>query len=270
MPRYYAHIVALYEKQRAYSYVVEFARLALQFVGNKTADADILRTELQSRLFNGATAISQFELAHSTLVAMRDHALQYSCLQKLVQRMCDNLHNAELVELPFPGLQNAIDEILERKCRDAVDVVTGPPYHQVLYAWRIRHNDYRGAAAVLLDRLQKLRQLGEGDGQQLTINGSSEAIGGMDGNGGDVLETPVTRQYLMLINVLSCVDPKQAWVATEAPAPTANGTKAPAAKKRKIVTLADVRKEYQGELDRIAAIQNNQFGFAAGDEMEIL
>jgi nuclear pore complex protein Nup160 len=47
-----------------------------------------------------------------------------------------------------------------------------------------------------------------------------------------------------------------------------NGQRQPT--KRKIVTLADIRKEYQDELDRIAAIQNNQFGFAAGDEMEVL
>ncbi|RYP26887.1 hypothetical protein DL768_011503 [Monosporascus sp. mg162] len=255
LPRYYAHIVSLYEKQKAYSFVVEFARLSLQFINNKTPDADVVRIEMQSRLFNGATAISQFELAHSTLVAMKDRALQHSCLQKLVQKMCDNLHNAELVELPFPGLQNAVDEILAHKCRDTIDVVTGVPYHQILYAWRVRRNDYRGAAAVLLDRIQKLRQLGEGD---LVLAGGDEG-------GADALDTPVTRQYLMLINALSCVDPKQAWVATEAPAAAPGGVS-----KRRVVTLADVRKEYQDELDRIAAIQNNQFGFAAGDEMEIL
>ncbi len=279
LPRYYAHIVSLYEKQKAYSYVVEFSRLSLQFVNSTTTpDADAVRTEMQSRLFHGAAATAQFELAHATLVVMQDRALQHSCLQRLVQRMCDHLHSAELVALPFPGLQNAVDELLERRCRDAVDVVTGaPPYHQVLYAWRIRRNDYRGAAAVLLDRIQKLRRLGEGDHHhQLTPAGAADNGDG-NGSGGDVLDTPITRQYLMLINVLSCVDQKQAWIATETTSPaSANaGANAPApapvpGPKRRVVTLADIRKEYQDELDRIAAIQNNQFGFAAGDEMEIL
>ncbi|KAK7753701.1 hypothetical protein SLS62_004324 [Diatrype stigma] len=284
LPRYYAHIVSLYERQKAYSYVVEFSRLSLQFIYDRTPDADTVRTEMQSRLFSGAAATSQFELAHATLVAMGsggkggDRALQHSCLQKLVHAMCDGLHAAELASLPFPGpLQAAVDDILARRCRETVDVVTGsPPYHQILYAWRIRRNDYRGAAAVLLDRIQKLRLQGEGDqpfllagdGSDGDDNGSGHGGGGVGvgvGVGVDVLDTPVTRQYLMLINVLSCIDPKQAWIAIEA-AP-ANGA---AATKRKVVTLADVRKEYQDELDRIAAIQNNQFGFAAGDEMEIL
>ena len=41
---------------------------------------------------------------------------------------------------------------------------------------------------------------------------------------------------------------------------------------RKLLTLADVRKQYQQELDRIAAIQNNQFGFSAvaGDDGDIM
>ncbi|OTA52810.1 hypothetical protein K449DRAFT_470284 [Hypoxylon sp. EC38] len=256
LPRYYAHIVALFEQQKAYSFVTDFARLALQFVRNNMEDADKVRTEIQCRLFSGALATSQFELAHSTVVAMKDHALQHSCLRALIQRMCDNLHNSELVNLTFPGLQSAVDDILAQHCTDTVDVITGVPYHQILYAWRIKHNDYRGAAAILLDRIQKLRQLGEGD--QVT--------------GDDILDTAVTRQYLMLINVLSCVDPKQAWVTVEGQArPIKPGPSSFSdLSRRRVVTLADIRKEYQAELDRIAAIQNNQFGFTADDEMEIL
>ncbi|KAI1763445.1 nucleoporin Nup120/160-domain-containing protein [Hypoxylon sp. FL1150] len=254
LPRYYAHIVALFEQQKAYSFVTDFARLALQFVTSKTEDADNVRTELQCRLFSGAISTSQFELAHSTVVAIKDRALQHSCLRSLIQRMCDNLHNSELVHLSFPGLQGAVDDILAQHCQDAVDVITGVPYHQILYAWRIKRNDYRGAAAILLDRIQKLRQLGEGD--QVT--------------GDDILDTAVTRQYLMLINVLSCVDQKQAWITIENPARPSKGNSGVDLVKRRVVTLADIRKEYQDELDRIAAINNNQFGFAADDEMEIL
>jgi nuclear pore complex protein Nup160 len=36
-----------------------------------------------------------------------------------------------------------------------------------------------------------------------------------------------------------------------------------------VVSLADIRKQYQDELDRITAIHNNQFGFEADDVMEI-
>ncbi|PNY24834.1 DNA repair protein RAD51 [Tolypocladium capitatum] len=249
--KYYSHIVALYEEHRAYSYVLDFARLAVQFLGfargNESTKADML-----SRLFNAALATSQFELAHTSLLSIKDEALRQCGLRKLVDKMCETYHNIELASLPFPGMQQDVDTILAQRCRNTMDVVDGFPYHQVLYSWRIKRNNYRGAASVLLDRIQKLRSAGEGD--KITGEG--------------ILDTPVTRQYLLLINALSCVDPKQAWIFDEGvPWVHQNGD---VADKRRVVSLADIRKQYQDELDRIAAIQNNQFGFEADDMMELV
>lgn len=256
LANYYSHIVALYDRHKAFSYVIDFARLSLQFA--QAPDAKATRVEMLSRLFTASTSISRFEMAHATLLSMPDRALKSSCLKKLVERMCETAQTSELTALPFSGMQEEVDSILQQKCRNTTDVVRGTPYHQILYAWRITHNDYRGAAAVLHDRLQKLRQTGEGDSL----------------NGGDVLDTAVTRQFLLLINALSCVDPKQAWITVEEP-PSANGVvqeggadhsaAAATRPRRRVITLADLRKQYQGELDRIAAIQNNQFGFTADD-----
>ncbi|KAH7223220.1 nucleoporin Nup120/160-domain-containing protein [Fusarium oxysporum] len=248
LAKYYSHIVALFEKQKAYSYVVDFARLAMQFLGTKQ-DAMFTKTDMQSRLFNAAVATSQFELAHTTLVSIKDQAMKISNLRKLIDRMCATYHNNELVALPFPGLQQEVDDILAQKTKASLDVIEGFPYHQVLYSWRIKHNNYRGAASVVLDRIHKLQSAGEGD----------------EATGEDILDTPVTRQYLLLINALSCVEPKQAWIYDESSA----GFGQKDAGKRKVVSLADIRKQYQDELDRIAAIHNNQFGFEADDVMEI-
>ncbi|KAK2593380.1 hypothetical protein QQS21_008911 [Conoideocrella luteorostrata] len=246
---YYFHIVALYESQKAYSYVVDFARLAIQFLG-AAKESSSAKIEMLSRLFNAALATSQFELAHTSLLSIKDDALKHSSLRKLVGKMCETHHNNELVSLPFPGMQQDVDDILAYRCRSTTDVVHGFPYHQVLYSWRIKRNNYRGAASVLLDRIQKLKLVGEGD--KIT--------------GDDILDTPVTRQYLLLINALSCVEPKQAWIFDEGSPALQNGD---GGSKRKVVSLADIRKKYQDELDRIAAIQNNQFGFEESDVMEL-
>lgn len=168
--------------------------------------------------------------------------------------MCETSYASQLIEFPFVGLQDAVDEILTQKCHTIVDVTVGVPYHKILYAWRIRHSDFRGAATVSLERLQKLQQSGEGD----------KALGD------DSLETPVTKQYIALINALSCVDPKQAWILSEEIPRKGAGSKNGATPKRSVVTLDEIRKQYQGELDRIAAIENNQFALAGGDEMDVL
>ncbi|KAL2199673.1 nucleoporin Nup120/160-domain-containing protein [Corynascus similis CBS 632.67] len=320
LPNYYSHIVNLFDRQKAYAYVMEFSRLALQFVQQGSGSADHhetagIRIEILSRLFTAATSISHFEEAHSALLSMDDEAMQKSYLRRLVEKMCETGQSHELITLPFSGLQAKVDDILADKCRATRDVLGGVPYHQILYAWRISHNDYRGGAAVLLDRLQKLRRAGEGD----RLGGA----GGVNGNE-DALDTQVTRQYLLLINALSCVAPQEAYIledvlpgdttedgqndskvgdeleaemdelekrldaeAGKDAASGGSGREATAEEDaaliekmkrfstrnvrglpaRRFLMLADLRKQYQQELDRIAAIQNNQFGFSADDDL---
>jgi nuclear pore complex protein Nup160 len=260
LPRYYSHVVSLFESEKAYSYVIDFARLALQFASPNSDDEEIikLRTDIQSRLFNAALQTSSFDIAYSTVTLFSDHAVQHSLLRYLVIQMCESSSSIELLQLPFLGLQDAVDEILASKCHSIVDVTVGVPYHKILYAWRIRRNDFRGAAAVSLERLQRMKMAGMGD----------KVLGSANGANHDELETPVTKQYLMLINALSCVDPKQAWILAEDT--TRNGKENGAVGKRKVFTLDDIRKDYQSELDRIAAIENNQFAFAGGDEMDLV
>lgn len=179
--------------------------------------------------------------------------------------MCESSYATQLISLPFIGLQDQVDEILAQKCQGIVDVNVGVPYHKILYSWRIQHSDFRGAASISFERLQRLLQ-------------SHEVSGITDYEDGEEMETEVTRQYISLINALSCVDSKQAWILSEdIPAPRKGsvgglGVNGQAKKGpvRKVVTLEEVRRNYQGELDRIAAIQNNQFAFVGGDEMDML
>jgi nuclear pore complex protein Nup160 len=256
VPEYYSHIVTLFDKSKNYSYVIDFARLSLQFIKPSSENGQLtqLRTEMHSRLFNAAIQTCRYDVAHSVLTIFTDSALRHSSLRTLVTKMCESSYASELVELPFIGFQDMVDEILAQKCQSIVEVTVGVPYHKILYAWRIRRSDFRGAASISLERLQKLQQAGEGD----------RALGE------DGLETPVTKQYIALINALSCVDPKQAWIFSEEPSSKSSKPGTKAAPKRKVVTLEDIRKSYQEELDRIAAIENNQFAFTGGDEMDVL
>lgn len=259
LPEYYSHIVALYDKERMYSFVIDFARLSLQILKTGTGEArhSQLRTEMHSRLFNAAIQTGRYELAHSILALFTDNALQDSSLRTLVTKMCEASYASQLVDLPFIGLHDKVDNILSQKCQSIVDVNVGIPYHKVLYAWRIKHSDFRGAAAISFERLQRLQQ--SGDGEKML--------------GDDEFETTVTKQYIALINALSCVDPKQAWILSEEPSLKGKEVGVMGKNvqsKRTVVTLDDIRRSYQAELDRIAAIQNDQFAFAGEDEMDIL
>ncbi|KAJ2897877.1 DNA repair protein rad51 [Zalerion maritima] len=326
LAHYYMHIVSLFDSQKAHSHVLTFSRLALQFNPQPRE-----RVELLSRIFASATSISHFETAHNALVQMsmpgfssplskekppaiagHDGPLLLSSLRRLVTVMCSHQAAQELISLPFVGLTSHVDAELAARTRQTSGQEGGTPYHDILYSFRIRQGDYRGAASVLYDRICKLKR-NESDRMP-----SPEVTG-------DVLDTNVTRLYLMLINTLACVgDGESGWIMAEqdvdddddddddeeeeangrgsrggggvtvpASANTSFSTAAvgggslasaksvsfaeggkPAAKqscarKRKVLTLADIRRQYQDELDRIAAIQNNQFGLELGQGGDI-
>jgi nuclear pore complex protein Nup160 len=132
LPEYYSHIVALYDREKMYSHVIDFARLALQFIKPKPGSANSqivqLRTEMHSRLFNAAMQTSRYEIAHSILALFQDSALQHSSLRTLVHKMCESSYASQLIALPFIGLQENVDEILAQKCQGIVDVNVGIPY----------------------------------------------------------------------------------------------------------------------------------------------
>lgn len=254
MPHYYSHIVALFDRAKLYSYVIDFSRLGLQFAAPAaaaSANLATLRTELHSRLFNAALQTSQWEIAYTTLNLFTDVPLQVSSVRSLVTRMCESNAARHLVALPFIGLHKHVDDVLVERCQAIVDVEKGVQYHKILYAWRIQRNDYRGAALVSHDRLETL-QKGREDSHAKA--------------------SAVTGQFVALINALSCVDPKQAWILAESvPAKSAIGkssigTRGTQPAKRRLITLQDVRKAYQAELDRQAAIDHGQFAFGDVDE----
>lgn len=145
-----------------------------------------------------------------------------------------------------------------------------PQYYKVLYAYRLARGNLRAAASCYWDRLQLLRAVRDHAGGQ-GINENTEQ---------EIMEA-----YLTLINVLSLMDAEQAWMLTRPLAKNAIASVAPpkfkigqalngSAKsgdgKRKVVTLADVRKEWQEELDRRADFRAGRvpllFGFGAGAE----
>ncbi len=115
----------------------------------------------------------------------------------------------------------------------------------------IGRNDYRGAASVLLDRIQKLRHAGE---EHAPRRGRPH--------------TPVTKQYLLLINALSCLVPKQAWVFSEelrrqtGAARTLWGAQGRHAGRRE--------EAIPGRAGQDHGDPKNQFGFEADDNMELL
>ena len=110
---------------------------------------------------------------------------------------------------------------------------------KILAAWRLHHNSFRGAAAALLPPLQAKQAQAKKVVQH------------------------VEDDYLTVINLLACAGKENAWVLSRE-----------GKDKRAVITIEDVRRGYQKELDQRSVIENGRFGFGdgggEGDEMDVL
>ena len=154
---------------------------------------------------------------------------------------------ASIAPVPYDGLS------WKKTTLSSAESTSVPP-HRLLYAWRIERNDYRGAAAALWERIEMLKLA------------QTQGVRGQDVDG-ELVET-----YLCLINCLVLVDEKMRWLLvqpfesnavarkTRFAASSAGATDISGEFKRgtrRIVTVDDVRRDYQAHLDRMA-------DFAAG------
>lgn len=268
LPSYYRHIHQLFSSASYPSYSVEFAQLAVQF----TAQSSELEppTSLLTALFNASLQISDIETAFSALTRLRKHD-QTALLPTLINTLLAIPNGPkQLLDLPWPAhIHPAIDGYLSNDKKSQLKRSEKPPVslerqRKLLAAWRLKHGDFRGAAAALYSQMQStVKQKGAqrpGAVSKLRLAGDDpEELG----------SRRMDERYLTVINLMACIggdeantDDKrgEAWVLS-----AADGGK------RKVVTIEDVRKGWQKELDRRSVVEGGRWGFGLGngDELDL-
>lgn len=162
----------------------------------------------------------------------------------------------QLLNFPLVGLADDVDAILTSLCHQTLNLTSGPPYHQMLYSFRVSRQNFRGAASILHERLQRLKT-------------TSSRVH-------DPADESLAQCYLMIINTLASISKEDAYILADqkidSTAPPQWGIgQGKKLLKRHIVTLDSLRKEYQAEMDRAAAIESGHFPFVdPTDDMDIL
>jgi nuclear pore complex protein Nup160 len=273
IPRYLQHVMSLFESAKAYSQTALSARLALQALppGQKEP-ANGFRTEVLSRLFTAEVKVSRFPEAFDALLQFTDQALQKSYATMLINAVLDGKKSIssvaggvrELQSLPWslhPVLSRQLDQQLSQLAKKQKSIGSdnkpfatpdgGVDYLKIVHAMRVSRHDYRGAVEVLYERLR-------------LIQNSRQSRR-------DPTMKPLRHALLSLINAMTLIPSDEAYILAEVQesAPTnseVNGVAAGQKKRKVIITLEDLRKDYQRVLDRCARVERGDFDFDAGDD----
>ena len=273
MARYFQHVGSLFESSDAFKHAGTFARLALQSLVPGPKEPSGFRSELLSRLFTAELKTLRFEAAFDALVQFSDSALQKSCTTSLINAILDISKSTSsisgairtLQSLPWslhPALSRHLDtqlSLLAKKQKSAnsqhslfASADGNVDYFKIVYAMRMARGDYRGAVAVLYDRLRLVQQSRRGRG--------------------DPTMKTLRHALLSLINAMTLVSPDEAYILAESEEPVqqVNGETTGIQESRKrrkvIITLEDLRKDYQRVLDRCARVETGDFDFGDADD----
>ncbi|KAL4874812.1 nucleoporin Nup120/160-domain-containing protein [Aspergillus karnatakaensis] len=246
LPKYFYHVLSVFEQARAFSHVSEFAGLALQalaseYRGEQDKAVSQLRTDILSRLFYASLQTCQFDQAYSALSRYQDQALQKTALGSLITSILaasgpGTAGLEQILHFPtslIPNIASHVDEILVSLARKQPNFtslldtqnkwVEGTvDYQRILQAYRIKRGDYRGAAEVAYHNVERLRTARDTSTYHLITRAkSADALH-------DILDeddpesNEIRHELLALINLLACVDKSEAYILVdkEEPHPT--------------------------------------------------
>ncbi|KAL4812401.1 nucleoporin Nup120/160-domain-containing protein [Aspergillus spinulosporus] len=341
LPKYFQHVLSIFEQVRAFSHVSEFASLALQALASEHGseqDAEVsrLRNDLLSRLFYASLQTCQFDQAYSALSRYKDPALQKSALNSLITSILaasgpGSAGLEQILAFPttlIPNLASHVDEILvslaqKQPSSTPFDAKTKwtegtVDYQRILQAYRIKRGDYRGAAEVAYQNVERLRQARDTSTHHLLSKAKAGDPLHHILEEDDPESNEIRHELLSLINLLACVDKSEAYILVDkkearsltsqsgaslktgtgaenddenvfmddADEPTARHgsisnlrflsgkpsvllppptSPAQGPRRRVIVTLDHLRREYQSELDRVSRIERGDWEFGLDD-----
>jgi nuclear pore complex protein Nup160 len=243
LPKYYQHILSVFEHARSFSHVADFASFALQALERDTQKAEHdpdyanLRSDLLSRLFHASQKTCQFDKAYSALSRYTNLALQKSALSSLITSILSasgpgSAGLEQLLRFPLllnPTLSSHVDEILSSLAQKQTSFISSlepdwegnnntPDYHRILHAYRIARNDFRGAAVLGYQTVRRLRNARDAPSTQLALARRVKDEG-LDTNRmveeDDLESKEIRHELLSLINLLACVDKNEAYILVE-------------------------------------------------------
>lgn len=110
---YYLKVIQLFEQHSAFDYIIQLAHIAM----NKLHVDDQQLPMFQSIVFNNHLQLGHYEEAYHALVYNADTSRRKDCLRQLVIMLFQCKRFDLLMQLPYNGLQEEFENIVESRAR---------------------------------------------------------------------------------------------------------------------------------------------------------
>nr|POE47347.1 nucleoporin [Quercus suber] len=285
--RYFEHVAKLFGDLSVFTSAADFLQLALDILADDAGTTDFSRSlaDIDRKKSNDSPMIGRVNIAQEEVRVMKARLHYGKILHTRFKALNETgrfreafealASKAYLPEQRYGDLQTFIDKCVKQdavptflalRFEDELAIETDKalaelarndlaagfntlariPYHQMLYAFRAQRGNFRGASEILYEHLERLRHSND----RRVLDPEDEML---------------LQSYVLLINTMACCGEDDAWILAQ-PIISVHGPDA----KRKLITLADVRREYNEEMDRRSDVLAGRFPIITGDAMDML
>lgn len=182
---YWKFVIDLLQRFNCYDVIVK-----LSFVALKSAKTIETQDLFWSNIFHNSLAIGNYNTTYLALISNPIEERRHDCLNTFISKMAESNKSKQLVQFPFSGFQDLVDQFLMDKAKKS-KLNEFPNYFEILYAYNIKRKNYGRAAMAMYECA--IKEMSE---SHFSIDSLRQRC----------------RLLLATINALKMVDPQNAWL----------------------------------------------------------
>lgn len=143
--QYFLRIIQLYEQYSSQDCVIQLAKAAIDELDPSSPQLAMF----QSIVFTNHLNLEHYEEAYHSLIANTEPSRRRDCLRQLVNCLFDKRRLDLLLNFPYIGLQDELENIIESRARSVA--IEDNVYYDFLYAFYISRSTKRKAASIMYE-----------------------------------------------------------------------------------------------------------------------
>lgn len=144
--QYFLRIIQLYEQYSSQDCVIQLAKAAIDELDPSSPQLAMF----QSIVFTNHLNLEHYEEAYHSLIANTEPQRRRDCLRQLVVCLFDKRRLDLLLNFPYLGLQDELENIIESRARSVA--IEDNVYYDFLYAFYISRSTKRKAASIMYEQ----------------------------------------------------------------------------------------------------------------------